>query len=677
MNRSASLLLVGSFLTCSRLAMAAGPVVSITSPLPNAAVGDAVAVACSVQSTFTLSTPTAQLTGGAVQPLTVSSAGFSGTLDASSLPIGPLTLTVNVTDSVSQTGSATVSLVHDHPPVLTVGTPDGVLGRPDVRLQAQCADADMYGCASLSVSIGAAVLASTTDPVLDTTVSLVAYAGQAVTLTFTATDTQGMTTSLTRSAYVDTNPTLTEVAVGDGPILDFDATRILFAKDTNLVLRPRSGGADMTLATGIVRGNFVGDPYLTSHAYLTSHGAIWAGGELRDDTISANAITPDGNSELAAKGDYAAWLLAGDAGATFYWRNIATDSTSALASNLNLANNDLQIAANGDAVFSIVVFNSASSVDQQKVILSRDGGAPLVIPSAFPRFIGGQTDGVNVIYQQFLAGGTYGGTALYSSGTEIQLPACASLQPGIYAVSGGWTAFESCASVTAPRVVYTRSPGGTIAQASVFNADTVLDALDDTGTVVYHANGSRYVGAAGGGVPATFSDNTLGRVVALDGHWYEVVGQALLLYAPTDAGAGVGGSLEDGASVPGDSGSGDGGASSSSDASSQASDGQSTASDASPQADGQGAVSDASSQSADAGSRGMSGSDATIDAGMNPDAGAGTGTTDGPADHPSGSSGGGGCAAGGRRSNTGAGIAMLMAIACGSLVRRRTRLRAR
>src|ERR1700682_3185866 len=103
-----------------------------------------------------------------------------------------------------------------------------------VALQATCTDTDMYGCASLSVAIGGVVIASTNGSPLDTTVSLSQCNGTAVTLVFTATDTQGMATTLSRLGYVDTSATLTEVARGDGPVLDFDATRILFATDTSL-----------------------------------------------------------------------------------------------------------------------------------------------------------------------------------------------------------------------------------------------------------------------------------------------------------------------------------------------------------------------------------------------------------------------------------------------------------
>jgi hypothetical protein len=158
--------LVFAVVTYPSPAAAAGPTVTITSPAPAAVVGDSFPVSGTLQSTYTVNTVQAQVQGGAAQSLTFTSTGFNGTTDASAVPVGPMTLAVTATDSVAGTGSAAVNLIHDHPPTLSVATPDGVVGRPDVRLQATCTDPDIYGCASISVSIGGTVIAQTTSATL-------------------------------------------------------------------------------------------------------------------------------------------------------------------------------------------------------------------------------------------------------------------------------------------------------------------------------------------------------------------------------------------------------------------------------------------------------------------------------------------------------------------------------
>lgn len=260
----------------SRSALAQSPVVTISTPAAASTVEDVISITGTVTSMYTLSSVQAQV-NGVSQALTFTATSFAGSIDISSVPIGPITLTIAATDSLNNVGTSAIALVHDHRPILTVDVAKGFVARPTVRLRAACADVDMYGCASLDVKVDGAIIASTAGATLDQTVSLTQYNGKALTLTFSATDTQGLTTTFARAGYVDTNPTLVEVARGDGTILDFDETRLLFVTDNTVVLRSRIGGPDVVVGSAAVtRGG------------LTSHGAIWPGGRVEGRCTALN-----------------------------------------------------------------------------------------------------------------------------------------------------------------------------------------------------------------------------------------------------------------------------------------------------------------------------------------------------------------------------------------------------
>ena len=239
----------------------AAPVITLSAPAAGMVVQDSLTITGSVTSPYLINSAHAQV-GGAGVDLTINSKAISGTLDISSVALGPVTLDVTATDAVNEAGSTSVSFIHDHPPVLNVATPDGFVANPGVRLQASCSDPDPYGCVSISV-YGITVNGTTLDQTVTPTET------GPLRLVFTATDSQGLTTTLSRMGYVPAPPVPNEVGHGDGPILDFDATRILFATDYSLFIRPRSVGPDTVIGPGGVTA-----------AKLTSKGAVWPGGEL-------------------------------------------------------------------------------------------------------------------------------------------------------------------------------------------------------------------------------------------------------------------------------------------------------------------------------------------------------------------------------------------------------------
>lgn len=235
-------------------------------------------------------------------------------------------------------------------------------------------------------------------------------------------------------------------------------------------------------------------------------------------------------------GDYAAWT-ATEPVVQVYWRNVATDSTTQVVNGSYSASAKWpSVASNGNLAFSLYLPNQVNGGTWRYA-----GGVLEKISGQFDARAGlPLTDGVNIAYRVHkpLGGRSETCLVLGAGGSRIQLDpgfSSSNLPEASYAVAGGWTAFTSW-TLGGVAITKTRAPDGTIASVSVINADSTVDAISETGEVVYTAGARRYVGRAGG-TQTDFSDNGQGRIVYHQG-WYEILGQLLLRY---DASAGDGG----------------------------------------------------------------------------------------------------------------------------------------
>ena len=603
-------------LLTSSSALAAVPVVQIIQPTANQAVGDTLAVKASATADFVISGVTAQV-GALSTTLPFSSGSYAGQLDISSLPIGPISLTVTATDSTSQTGSAVLALVHDHAPALQVLTPEGAVARPSLRLHATCTDADLYGCASITATVvNGPQIATVNGAALDQTVSLAAYLDKAIAIDIVATDSAGFSTTQRIDAYVDATPTLTEVAHGDGPIVDFDDTRILFGLPGSLVIRSRAGAVPDVAIPGVP----VASGATISTGFLTPLGAIWTGGELRSGTT----LTNNAQSGLVSRNGYAAWKTGtASNNPAGYYRDVATDTTT-LAVQAGYDVPEADVAANGDAVFMWMPPAAVSAVLSRY----RAGTVTQLTTVVYPQRP--VTDGINVAYARHQTSGR-GALKLFTAAGEIELAAGQALGaapvPGYdYAVAGGWAAYTDFLSNQ--RVVYTRSPDGTVGLASPFAAPTAIDALSETGEVVYlvtqEDGNRRYKGHAGGGAPELVTNHQLGRARAVGGDFYVTLGASLLKLGPApDLDAGVDGGGDDaGASSSGGSSSGE-----TSSSSGGGSSGAGTSSSSGAASSSSGAGTSSGAATADGGNATSSGSTGSSSGGADDADGGGCSTT--------------------------------------------------
>jgi hypothetical protein len=507
------------------------PTIQNVTPAANAAVGDSINVTAKITSPYVITSATVTL-GGATAPLVGGGANtFTGTLNASSQPLGPATLSVIATDANGETATFDVPVKHDHAPALAVTTPDLLVARPTVALKATCTDTDVYPCASLAVeacsgSGACTALATTATASLDQTVSLSAYEGRAINLRFTATDTAGATTVLTRKVYVESDPHLALVdELGPGPVLDIDSTRILFVGASGVSIKDRVSGTVTVLAGGA-----------PSYGRLSSAGAVWVGGDWINGTY-----TPRANTGLIARGDWAAWSVYGVT--TITRENLATGLTSVIPGSAGTAIASFDIDSGGNVAYSDyssgfrIHVVSPAGTDQVLSALS-NGVLPVI-------------DGTNIVWQRHASGVRVALLLQTAAGAETLDPysgaPLVTAQPDVgYRANDGWIAYTKVLA-GGGLTAWTRSPAGVQALATPLANVQAIAGLSPDGEIAYDVGPNsdrtnRYISAAGPANPTSPLPigGSNGTMVHTGGVWYELIGRSAFRVDPTggaDAGA--------------------------------------------------------------------------------------------------------------------------------------------
>jgi MYXO-CTERM domain-containing protein len=519
---SVSKLVVAVFLVWPAAALA-GPVVTLQAPADAAGVADVVPVQASIQSDVVVASVTVSI-AGVSKVHTGPTSSVSDSLDISSLPLGPVTLTVKAVDAMGGEGTATAALKHDHAPVLQVTTPEGAVARPDLPLRATCSDSDLYGCTGITVSGG--VTASTTSSTLDQTVSLQAMNGHTLSVTFTATDAAGLTSTKTLTVYIDESPLLALEAAVPGAILDFDATRILFQAGSMIHLRDRATSRDTPLGP-------LADP--GGVGYLTPAGALWPGGELRDGVVTSNTISVIG--ELRVAGGWAAWLAPPTASppTDVFVRDLTAGTTTGVMTG-TAGVFGVDVAENGD-----VVFPYWTDTSNRFVARRRGTAVTTLIHDATP-WENPRTDGVNVVVSFHSSFGNHLKTEAYTASGEVvgladsfggAMPGdrCGEARPPAdYALAGGWIAFTNPVDPsTCVRLIHTRSPAGTIGLATTLNQDAFIRGVSASGEVAYSSSvdSRTYLGSAASPSLREIVPHALGTFRAVGDQWYVMIGNSL------------------------------------------------------------------------------------------------------------------------------------------------------
>ncbi len=535
--------------TAKALNTSADVAVMMIDPSPMQVVGEAVTVAAAVSSTYQITSVQAQAGGASVNLLfgpygPSGSNAWSGTLLLAGQPRGDVDIVVTATDARSDVTDAMIRVLLDRMPVVDVTMPvDGALARPRLDVGVNCTDDDPAGCASLTVSVNGAILASGRSSISQQ-VDLSAHEGQRVSLLVTGVDSIGQQSRVSLAVYVESSAHLALKAQVGGPVWDVSDSRILFVDNAGgqPVLKIRDTAAS-TIQTVDVN-NAVGSS--NAYGYLTRSGAIYVHGAALDAPSPGCSLYEWRNgttTNLAGLNSCVSLKVAGDY-ALYSAQNASTDpialtlrdliggtsaSISTAAGNWRNdvgSNGDIAYWTNGssNAAPGYNIHRVRSGVDVQ---LTNDAVSTLWNTWAI-------TDGVNIVYQKSTpccVGQSY--RIATHDGTKETLLTAASTNapfPGTsYAAAGGFVAYAS-EDASKSLQVWRHGPAGE-EQLTLFGTSSAIDSIGPDGTVLLsQMGGRRYVAAPGQALEEIGS--SLGRVLYRDRRFVVVLGISVLQVVP-------------------------------------------------------------------------------------------------------------------------------------------------
>ncbi|HWA73867.1 MAG TPA: hypothetical protein VG937_16105 [Polyangiaceae bacterium] len=443
--------------------------------------------------------------GAVVQSLTsndgvhwYSSIGLSGE--------GQRTLAVEAIDKLSRSATAQVNFQlalppsDPGPPTLSLaelnGVPMGdarILFETTAHVRAECTPKGNT-CTSLSVLAGSGgpVLASAVDS-LDTTIDLSAYGGTANTLQLVvvAKNLLGASAQIQETLAVTPPAAMQQIASTKGSIDDFDATRVVISDAAGIQLFQR-GTQDLALVHAGGNGG-----------RLFSKGVVWSGGMLRDGAefvAPAWPVNPDPRTVFEVAGDY-----------LFLPRTVRNLSTDVETSCPDTGLYGWGVAGNGDLVHVV----EGTQPGHVQLLHRCRAGDDVEISTVRAR--GPVTDGINVAYLQNVTGDSVFVLLLYTGSSTINLGLASN-----YAVDNGWVAYSKSRSGLTPGVgdVWTRSPSGDVALASIFIDEAALLGLRPNGDVALSHGVIWFLGPSGQNAQQVQLAPNVGQVVGRSEGWY-------------------------------------------------------------------------------------------------------------------------------------------------------------
>lgn len=496
--------------------------ITIVRPAAGAAAGSILKVAVGINSTFEVKSVKASVEGreaALVFPTALScgpfgcSEGWGGDISLSGLSRGQKTLTVIATDVFGNTSQTQGTFVYDQPPALNIAAPLAeTVARPAIFVDVTCTDDDPVGCVSLTVSFDQDTLATGKDAVKGH-IFLPASGVWSGDLTFTARDSIGQTTKLTRHFLIETSINLSEVASVGGLILDVQSDRILFREDNSLKIRDRTSGLDTVVMNDSAK--------FPSYGFLAPKGLIFVASSepgfsvynWRDGNLD-NLGFLDSSSSLKVKGKYALWNVSN----SLILRDLDSGTNTQVSTIAGNWQND--VSASGD-----VVYWSSDSPTNYNIYRYRGGATTKLTNDSTLRNTYPLTDGINVAYRKNNA------IMLYGSAGEVTLSAPSwEVNPGSdYQLNGGWVAFTRPGNIV-PMQVWTRSPAGEEAQISFFSSSSFIKALSPVGSVIFNNHhGRSYLKEANtpDNAPSVDVGTDQDNYFWQDGQWFVFVGRSL------------------------------------------------------------------------------------------------------------------------------------------------------
>jgi hypothetical protein len=452
--------------------------------------GEPVPISASVSSSSEVQSVKATV-GTRSTTLTFTSGAWVGSLALDGLPRGEQTMVIEATVAGGQTAQVQRLFIYDKLPVLTLTAPaQFTVGQPEIPIAGSCVDDGPTCIVTVSTNLLTSLLMVT-----GSFNTVVTPREGPQTLTFRARDSTGRYVEVTRQVFVSSKGGLTVDGSFQGTILDADAARALTFDDT---VRPsvvrlydRAANTHQIIWTGPSPDTTF--PTRVSKGFLTpNNGALFVV-ETEADIIDPlfewrnGALTQVGNAtpySLIVKG---AWAVFNGAvgplgsGHAVFLRDLTAGT------NIQSPNDggDPDVTPDGRAVFFGVptpheVFEFDPSPAPGTVTQLTFAG-PLW--SVYPR-----ADGVNVVFVRSdgidglksIVLRTEGGTEeVLATGLNI-----GAFSNTSYRVAGGWTAFLRPGS-GGSRQVWIREPDGTLRQLSSTGGSAAIEALSDSGDVVF------------------------------------------------------------------------------------------------------------------------------------------------------------------------------------------------
>ncbi len=502
---------------------------TVVKPQDNQLVSDEFDILARIRSSLDIVSADADVQGLST-PLVFSEgeSGFVGQLSLTSVNSGTYTLTVNARDVDGDIVSKELSITLDNPPVISIVEPlPYTVARPGLPVDVSCTD-DVAGC-DLTIKVQGvdSELASGVD-VLTETLDLTAFDGEGLVLRFQAQDTSGQRSSVLRNVFVEQSTNLDTIAEFPGRILDFDGQRalVLTSEEAGDRLDIHDIGSSTVEMVEVLPNLIVS----TGNSFLTGFGAIYTaqstpGGGTTARTYDWNNGTltdlgrPNSAMSLTVAGDYAIWNTGGLAPG-LWLRQLSTGTDTLVSSSAGNWRND--VAENG-----VVAYWSCCSA---YTIRKYDAGAETTLASdvaywnTYPL-----TDGNGAVYRKHnpcCASQQYA-ISFHDGASETVITnfrAREIITGQDYQIREGWIAYTELGGLGQTHV-WTRDPGGSLLQRTVFGSDSYIDELGPDGEVMLINSKRRYFSDASGQNVEVSS--SLGTSANLAGTWYVTIGRSL------------------------------------------------------------------------------------------------------------------------------------------------------
>lgn len=488
--------IVVTLLTASPGLLSAQVTVNISSPVANSRIDTLATVVVTVASTYEVVSVTGSI-GGKSSNFAYSATaicfrggycipGWVSSFNLNGLTRGAYTLDVIARDALANTGRASVAIIYDARPRLTVKSPKWYsVATPALEIEATCLDDDA-GCRVEVKEVGSIPSLTLLSGVggIKGTVTLPHRIGQQARISISATDSANQNIIETLDIpVVDVSAGLTPLGMVPGLILDATPDRILYFDNAlnppALKIRDRLTLTDATIYTA-PEANI-------RNGYLHSVGAIfqdsqYASGALYD--FRAGTLTLlSSRSDFSANGNYAVFRVGNiDPNLSdLYVRDLTVGSNRLVAAGLS--QHAASVATNGSVAYMARTSNSAGGYIY--TIYFWKDGASRQVSSNVAGFGDLRIDGGSVVY---CTGQAPASLILWSDGRESTLSGGNSSGCGNYLVSGGYVAF-TVASSSGVQQVWRRNPSGLKEQITFFSANSRPDTISAQGDVTIRREG--------------------------------------------------------------------------------------------------------------------------------------------------------------------------------------------